>query len=115
MRNGARLPEDGPKEQGAARACLRHLGLADHPESQVRRGRGREHAGPFPGGAELWLADGARVRIDRSGSRRNELQEVVVSAGDTAWCIWQRSRPVLAEAEIDANARTFQAQALSTV
>jgi hypothetical protein len=51
-------------------------------------------AGPFPGGVELRLADGAAVRIDRGGSRRAPLTEVLVEHGGSATRIWERTRAV---------------------
>lgn len=63
--------------------------------------RGGEHAGPFPGGVELHLADGCSVRIVRTGSRRNPLQEVLIAAAPGGAArggsvrIWQRDRPAL--------------------
>jgi hypothetical protein len=83
--------------QGVLLEFPNHRDLLFAPDGNLHL-RSGEHAGPFPAGAELWLADGARVRIDRSGSRRNELQDVVVSAGGAEWRIWLRSRAVLEEA-----------------
>jgi hypothetical protein len=48
-------------------------------------------AGPFGGGVELRLLDGSTVRIDRNGSRRTPLSEVVVAApGGAAARLWWR-------------------------
>jgi hypothetical protein len=85
------------QSQGVLLEFPNHRELLFAPDGYLHV-RSGEHAGPFPAGAELWLADGAQVRIDRSGSRRNELQEVVVSAGGAQWRIWLRNHPVLEEA-----------------
>jgi hypothetical protein len=51
--------------------------------------------GPFTLGVELRLGDGSSVRIDRSGSRRSPVQEVVVVTDGRADRIWSRDYPVL--------------------
>lgn len=53
-------------------------------------------AGPFAGGAALHLGDGAVLRIDRSGSRRRPLQQVVVVADGRCERLWHRQQPVAA-------------------
>src|SRR5712671_3362327 len=57
--------------------------------------RGGEAAGPYLAGLELLLADGARLRIDRTGSRREPLQEVLVTADGRSDRLWLQNRPVL--------------------
>ncbi|MGE3171380.1 MAG: hypothetical protein AB7O97_02065 [Planctomycetota bacterium] len=57
-------------------------------------------AGPFPGGAELRLLDGAAVRITRNGSRRTPIArvEVVTASGDGVR-LWQRRQAVRTPAD----------------
>ncbi len=59
-----------------------------------------ERAGPFLAGAEFWLADGARLRVTRTGSRRDPVQEVIVVAGEQATRLWERNRGVLEDAPL---------------
>jgi hypothetical protein len=64
--------------------------------------RSSEAAGPFPAGAELWLADGTRIGIVRTGSRRNELQEVTVAGSGARTRLWHRNHAVMEDAR-DSN------------
>lgn len=63
------------------------------PSGHLHRRLGGE-AGPFGGGVALHFADGAELRIDRSGSRRKPLQEVVIIADGRRERLWDRQRPV---------------------
>ena len=51
-------------------------------------------AGPFAGGVALHFADGAALRIDRSGSRRSPIGQVTVIAGTRCERLWYRDRAV---------------------
>lgn len=46
--------------------------------------------GPFGGGVALMIADGAEVRIERGGSRRAPIEQVVVVQDGAARRAWQR-------------------------
>jgi hypothetical protein len=50
-------------------------------------------AGPFTGGIELRLCDGASVVVDRSGSGRAPIVEAIVTAGDSALRLFARGEP----------------------
>lgn len=50
-------------------------------------------AGPFLQGLELRLSDGARVAIDRSGSRRSPIECVEVTADGESVCLYRRGNP----------------------
>lgn len=51
-------------------------------------------AGPFAAGVDLWIADGSRVLIDRSGSKRLPVETVELIAGEDSVRLWRRGAPV---------------------
>ena len=53
--------------------------------------RSGEHAGPFSGGVELRLLDGSAVRIERGGSHRTPITEVVLAGGGESVRLWSRT------------------------
>lgn len=60
--------------------------------------RGGEVGGPFRGGVELWLADGARVRVTLAQSSQIRLREVTVGDADRRLQPWRRGEPCVAAA-----------------
>ncbi|GAB4159599.1 MAG: hypothetical protein Fur0037_26780 [Planctomycetota bacterium] len=52
------------------------------------------HAGPFAPGASLHFADGSVLRIERTGSRKIPIREVVLEEAGRAERLWWRGRPV---------------------
>lgn len=56
--------------------------------------RDGSHAGPFVAGVDLWLTDGSRVLIDRSGSKRLPVESVDVLAGEDSVRLWRRGTAV---------------------
>lgn len=57
--------------------------------------RTKESAGPFAGGVELRLGDGAIVRIVLNQSQRCRLRDVVVVAGERVVQPWRRGEPAV--------------------
>lgn len=49
-------------------------------------------AGPFAQGVELMLGDGAKVRLDLSGSRRAPIEDVTVQVAGKATRLWLRKK-----------------------
>lgn len=62
--------------------------------------RGGESAGPFAGGAELRLGDGALVRVVLNQSQRSRVRDVVVVADGEALQPWRRGWPAFETARI---------------
>lgn len=55
--------------------------------------RSGEVVGPFAGGLQLHLLDGAVLTMTRNGSRRAPLQSVQVAHGETSMRIWGEAEP----------------------
>jgi hypothetical protein len=81
------------QEQGVLVEFPNHRELLFTPAGYLHLRLGGE-AGPFGGGVALHFADGAELRIDRSGSRRRPLQQVVVVADGRSERLWYRERAV---------------------